>query len=588
MKIPVYRSTAQPRTITPGTALRGMVRKNPQAMAQAELAKAAPMSAAFEGASKFAATVWQASQEAQFNEAALAVEEGMREAERTLSKTKDIYNVLDGKNMWQSSMDEIRDKIVASVGNRDLQRKLSFSFEQNEIASRFRLRGIVDKKILAAEQAALAARMDKKANNLSEPGVTSDDYYTELGILQNDQNRGIKGGRYSVEGVSKANQKLRKDIADRYLAKQFNFDPNIAMQLFGMMSLQDEVKAGTITEQDAMAKAGVTDEYALTVLYNLDRETAIKVIQDNLATSLKFFDAQNKLENEQQVEQNELNEKAYNFLTSLGDGEKVSQEQMRQVLGDQAYNAMPEDVKRLPTISGSTAKDILKTNLENQFVLTPDQQKKVDAAMTITASIFAEQSGLTEKFYSEFYGKAEAGVLTVDELNDNRFKITAQNYRELRQKIDNEASEALKQGALILKRSFRYNELQAIGSDDRLAQASKTAFELADAALQEEFAIRTSQQNPMTRPEIINFARDKVAEFGEIYRAELQTEYEGFVLDVVQRKLPGLTIDLANPFQSLDDYFAGLDATQQEARLKNYTLYKRLIKSKYSNQGLGF
>ena len=588
MKIPVYRSTAQLGTVTPGAQLRGMVRKNPEAIARSEMAKAAPASAFFENASQFAATVWQASQEAQFNEAALAVEEGMREAERTLSKTRDIYNVLDGKNMWQSSMDEIRDKVIAPIGNRDLQRKLSYNFEQNEIASRFRLRGVVDKKILAAEQAALAARMEAKKRHLSMPGTTIDTYNTEMGIIVNDQAKGVRGGRYSVEGVSQANRALRKDIAESYLANQFNYNPNVAMQLFNMMGLQDEVMAGTMTPEEAMAKAGVTDEYALHVLYNLDREVAVDVIQKNLASSLKFFDAQNKLENDQQAEQNDLNTKAYNLLTSLDDGEAVTQDQMQQVMGDQAYNALPEDVKRLPTISGSTAKDILKTNLENQFALTPDQQKKVDAAMVMTASIFAEQSGLTEKFYSELYGKAEAGVLTVDELNDSKFQITAQNYRELRQKIDNEASEALKQGALILKRSFKYNELQAIGKDDRLAQASKTAFELADAALQEEFAMRISEQNPMTRPEIIQFAKDKVAEFGEIYREELRVEYESYAVDTVQRKLPGLTIDLANPLQSMDDYFAGLDANTQNLRLKNYTLYKRLIKSKYGNQGLGF
>ena len=588
MKIPVYRSQAISREIAPGSPLRGTVRKDPRAMAQFEIDKAAPTAALFDNAAKFATVRWQAAQEAQFNEAALAVEEGMREAERTLSKTKDIYNVLDGKNMWQSSMDEIRDKVIAPIGNKDLQRKLSFNFEQNEIASRFRLRGVVDKKILAAEQAALAARMEAKKRNLSMPGTTIDTYNSEMGIIVNDQARGIKGGRYSVEGVSQANRALRKDIAESYLANQFNYDPNVAMKLFNMMGLQDEVMAGKMTEAEAMAKAGVTDEYALHVLYNLDREVAVDVIQKNLAASLKFFDAQNKLENDQQSQQNDLNIKAYNLLTSLDDGEAVTQDKMKQVMGDQAYNALPEDVKRLPTISGSTAKDILKTNLENQFALTPDQQKKVDAAMTMTASIFAEQSSLTEKFYSELYGKAEAGVLTVDELNDSKFQITAQNYRELRQKIDNEASEALKQGALILKRSFKYNELQAIGSDDRLAQASKTAFELADAALQEQFAIRVAQQDPMTRPEIINFAREKVAEFGEIYREELRVEYENYAVDTVQRKLPGLTIDLANPLQSMDDYFAGLDANTQNLRLKNYTLYKRLIKSKYGNQGLGF
>jgi len=325
----------------------------------------------------------------------------------------------------------------------------------------------------------------------------------------------------------------------------------------------------------------------LHVLYNLDREVAVKVIKDNLEVSLKFFDSQNKLENDQQAEQNDLNTKAYNLLTSLEDGDVVTQDQIKQVMGDAAYNALPEQQKILATMKGSTAKDILNNHLERQFALTPDQQTKVDQAMA-GPTLFAPQSDVTDQTFSDLYAKAEAGVLTTDELNSSKPQITASNYRELRQKIDNEASTSLAQGVKILKRNFKYNEMQAIGKDDRLAQASKTAFELADAALQEEFAVRESEGNPMTRPEIIQFAKDKVQEFGEIYRAELQDEYEGFVKDTVQTKLPGLTIDLANPFQSLDDYFAGLDANTQQLRLKNYTLYKRLIKSKYGNQGLGF
>jgi hypothetical protein len=42
------------------------------------------MKALLDGAQQFALQRWQASQEAQYNEAALAIEEGMREAEYTL------------------------------------------------------------------------------------------------------------------------------------------------------------------------------------------------------------------------------------------------------------------------------------------------------------------------------------------------------------------------------------------------------------------------------------------------------------------------------------------------------------------------
>ena len=40
MKIPVYRSRAISQQVRPGSPLRGTVRMNPQAMAQAEIAKA--------------------------------------------------------------------------------------------------------------------------------------------------------------------------------------------------------------------------------------------------------------------------------------------------------------------------------------------------------------------------------------------------------------------------------------------------------------------------------------------------------------------------------------------------------------------
>jgi hypothetical protein len=47
-------------------------------------------------------------------------------------------------------MDELRDATIASVSNRSLQRKLSYAFEQNEIAARFRLRGQIDNEDFSA------------------------------------------------------------------------------------------------------------------------------------------------------------------------------------------------------------------------------------------------------------------------------------------------------------------------------------------------------------------------------------------------------------------------------------------------------
>ena len=549
--------------------------------------KAAPMLAAFEGVTKFAAARWQASQEAQFNEAALAIEEGMREAEYTLSKTKDIYNVLDGDNLWQNSMDELRDATISSVPNRSLQRKLKYSFEQNEIAARFRLRGEIDKKILAREQAAIAARMEKKRYNLSQPGTTIDQYNTEMNIVTNDQARGVAGGRYSIEGVNKANLQLRADIAASYIQNVYSNDPDKAMQLFAMMDLQDEVAAGTKTPEQAMAAAGIDDEYALHVLYNVERGTAVKIIQENLATSLKFFDAEEKLETERQEETNGRNKKAYNFFFSVQDSEIVEPEILRQLIGSQAFENLSASDQG--GVTGLRAKDILQTHLNNQFWATREQQARMNEEMdTSTQFKFAPTGEGSEARYSELYALAERGMLTVEELNTDTFRITAQQHRELSVKIYNEADESLAVGSRLLKRAFKYNELDAQTDNPTLARASKSAFENADYALQNEFSRRESEGNPMTLAEIRTFANEQIELFGESFRDELRIELEDYIRDNVREAFIGINIDLTDPITSLDNYYNQQSQATQDLIRSRITTFKRVIRSRFGNQGLGF
>ena len=588
MKIPVYRSRAISQQVRPGTPLRGTVRMNPQAMAQAELAKAEPMKALLDGAQQFATARWQASQEAQYNEAALAIEEGMREAEYTLGKSTDIYNVLDGENNWQSSMDELRDVTIASVSNRSLQRKLRYAFEQNEIAARFRLRGVIDKKILAREQAAMAARMEAKRIKLSQVGASIDDYNAELGLVVNDQAKAVAGGRYSIEGVTKANYALRKDIAASYLANAYNNNPDAAMQLFNMMSLQDEVAAGTITAEDAMARAGITDEYALHVLYNIERGDAVEIIQQNLATSLKFFDATEKLETEQQEETNQRNTKAYNFVMSVQDTDVVNPDTLQTLMGQAAFDNLLDADKS--GVTGTRAKELLRDHLNNQFWASPEQQAKMNAELdTSTQFKFAPAGEGSEARYSQLYALAERGMLTIEELNTDTFLITGEQHRSLTVKIFNEADESLNVGSRLLKRAFKYNELDAQTDNPTLARASKSAFENADFALQDEFSRREAEGNPMTLQEIRDFAKEQIELFGESYRDELRLELEEYIRD---RAIPalgaGVPIDPADPINSLEAWYSSLDETTQNQKRTAYLTQKRVIRARFANQGLGF
>ena len=571
----------------PGRELRGTVRRNPRAEAQFEMDKAAPMLAAFEGVTKFAAARWQASQEAQFNEAALAIEEGMREAEYTLSKTKDIYNVLDGDNLWQNSMDELRDATISSVSNKTLQRKLKYSFEQNEIAARFRLRGIVDKKILAREQAAIAARMEKKRYNLSQPGTTIDQYDTEMNIVTNDQARGVAGGRYSIEGVNTANLQLRADIAASYIQNVYGNDPDKAMQLFAMLELQDEVITGEKTPEQAMAEAGIDDEYALHVLYNVERGTAVKIIQENLATSLKFYDAKEKLETDLEQDRNDLNEKAYNFAISLEDGERISKDVIKGLVPETFWQDYPAMTIQGNTIAGANAKRIIRNFLENdQMWASPEQQEKLSQSIDQTSrSIFATKDTEDLGKAIDLEDKAAAGMLTLGELQENKIFLQPSTYRAIRDRIYNEEDEGYAAVKAAVAAKFKYDEQSAMNGN--LAEASRNAFINVTREILDERNRRQIEQNPMTLFELVDLAKKKSDEFDDIYRAELTREYE--------RTLKKFETDFNNgqpifnrrdPFGSGDEWFSGLSDDRQGQISVYYGPLLSNIRNKFSGLGL--
>lgn len=589
MRIPIYRSRAAATSEAPGRAINARMRGD--VFAKAELQKASVGQELVSAVGEYAKIRFQAAQEAQYNEAALAIEEGMREAERTLGNTTDIYNVLDGKNLWEQNMKELRNATVSSVQNRALQRKIGFAFDQSEIAARFKLRGDIDRKILAREQAAIARRMEQVEDELSSVTgpVTAkriEEYDLKLGSVVSSQSSGVASGRLGVDAVKKANKQLRTNIARKYVTNMYGQDPNAAMDLYNILMLQDEVARGEKTQEEAKQLANFSDAYGLHVLSNIDREAAFKIIQENLSASLKFFDAQEKLETEQQEETNQRNTKAYNFVISVQDNVLVSGDTLRQLMGDAKFSSLPQITQE--GVSGTFAKQLLRDHLNAQFWATPEQQSKMNEELDRTTEFkFAPAGEGSSSKYSDLYAKAEAGLLTVEELNTDTRLITAQQHRELTQKVFNEASEALGVGSRILKRAFKYNELQAIRENDTLAQASKTAYEGADLALIIQFEERQAAGNPMTRPEIVAFAQAKVEEFGAIYREELREEFLTYIQDIPAKfGDANLRVDPADPIGSLDDWFSNQEQSVQETHQLKYFNFKRVINARYGNQGI--
>ncbi|MEC8230455.1 MAG: hypothetical protein VX061_03345, partial [Pseudomonadota bacterium] len=211
MRIPVYRSEVRPSNEAPGK--RFSVRKDASPYIRAELEKGKVLKEAAEAAGDFALQRQKIIVQQQYNDAALRIEEEMRNATYDLSNDDDFGNILQGENKWQQRMDAIKNEVFDTIEQPSVRKKLEFEFEQNEISQRFSLQSHIDKKIIASEAASLARRAESTVQYLSEPGRTIDQYLDEMQKLFSAYEPGLKNARFNPAAVDKQTKQIMTDVA---------------------------------------------------------------------------------------------------------------------------------------------------------------------------------------------------------------------------------------------------------------------------------------------------------------------------------------------------------------------------------------
>ena len=153
MKIPVYTAQASVTREAPGRQIRA--RQSPSAMAQAELDKQKPMSAALQAAGDYAKTRYNIQTENNLNDALLDAQEALQERRKELEKDPDYNNILDGDNpIWNKETDQLKRELLKKVGkDRYALQQFNSRFGNLELQNRFALRDAVDRRVeIAAAQ----------------------------------------------------------------------------------------------------------------------------------------------------------------------------------------------------------------------------------------------------------------------------------------------------------------------------------------------------------------------------------------------------------------------------------------------------
>ena len=588
MRIPVYKSTGRPTSEAPGARITA--RMNAQPFVQAELQKGAIATEVANQVGEYANMRYKMITETQKNEAIFSAKEGLMALSSQLEKDRDVGNIFDGELKYAQGVKGVYDEMRATVGkNKYALQDFDNSFRQMEIPIKFRLQEVIDLKIEKRRQAALKARRDQQVSIYSDPylDVTSDELAMEQAQLEAMVQQAVRNGGVNPEIMGNVPRDVLSEAFKNLIPAYAGTDLNKAIGLSSVLSQIQQVRNGKL-EPGEMSGISSLPPHVLNMLMVVPAEEANAVVQDTIQMASTFFTAQEKIDDEREEEVGKSNTKAFNLVVSLDNTDTVSEATLRQVLD-------PIDMKVLydnfgadfGSLSGSEAQIVLYNGLKRQMWATPAQQQAMEDAMSVseTAPVFRPPGKGDVEVNHVLHGMAEAGMLTVAELNFKKSSLSQSEYLSLKTKIFNESDEGLAVGNTLISKHFGYSAQMAIGRDDRLAQASKAAHQSATGALLDEHSRRESEGNPMTLAEIRSFAREKIDEFDVIYREELRAEYLTVVEDLAG-DLSGFTVDILDPLGSVDAWYDNLNAERQRKATNPYTVFKSTIRSRYANQGL--
>ena len=547
MRIPVYRSDAQRTNEAPGRSFSARMDARP--FVEAALQKGAVTGALANAVGAYAEQRGKMIAEAEYNETALALDEEIRTATYDLSRSNDIGNIFDGNKLWEKRMKTIQSNVLGRVKNSNVRRKLDFSFNQSEIQSRFSLQGVVDQKIVKREQAAIAARQTNAVAALSQIGATPTDYAAFFGTRTTPGKNGVmtepgvKAARFNPSAVSKANMAMRVDVAANYIPNRYGAEPGSAMKLIRFVNELDEAEMYEgVTLRFVAESQGINDMYAATVLSQIPRADALKIVTANLSLALKAYDAQEKLAGDLEQLNDKQNTDAYNLgftgkaTLKYGDLARVIPVGYLDARIDKFTVVRGDDVKAGRMIGASGAKQLIYDFLDEQNFLGPVEREKLFNQIGTSSNLsFPETSSPDE--YVRLNSLANFGNLTIQELTDARLtrSLSSENYIALENKIFTKNDKNLNEFLRFAKAVYSYTE-EVAEADDEISVAITAAYDAVAKGL-----IEFTMDNPdATSTQIKTEGRALIEEQKEAHEAVKREGYLKY-LSQTETALPGIT-----------------------------------------------
>ncbi len=585
MRIPVYRSEVRPSNEAPGK--RFSVRKDASPYIRAELEKGKVLKEAAEAAGDFALQRQKIIVQQQYNDAALRIEEEMRNATYDLSNDDDFGNILQGENKWQQRMDAIKNEVFDTIEQPSVRKKLEFEFEQNEISQRFSLQSHIDKKIIASEAASLARRAESTVQYLSEPGRTIDQYLDEMQKLFSAYEPGLKNARFNPAAVDKQTKQIMTDVAANVVDSYVGRTPARALELLIALEQKVDIENGKKIPQDKLAVLDTGGTYALFTLQHLGFDTASGLISQSLEQAKRFA----KLAEEEQKRREEAQafviesvKNRYQYYVNAVDAEKlITVEDLSEV--EKSIPGLETFVETNGTVKGSDIISRIKNYLYDINAVDNVTQNMFDADELANTVPFAEVTlaGTFDELTTlrlngdltfadlrakkEFLSRADYVTFANGLLADQRI---AESDRQANvQNEKNNLSAARTQVLRVARARYGYDAQST--DDSEFAKRSKAAFLKIQDVI--DSAILNSMENntTLTVTELSTLLNEAMKDNEQLYFDSIAEAYEEYLSnnrDVAAMEDLGYNFSLIGSATMVDDF----RAWQSTANLQEHQL----------------
>ena len=584
MRIPIYRAQVQRTNEAPGRSFSARMDARP--FVEAALQKGAATRALADAVGAYAEQRGKMIAEAEYNETALALDEEIRTATYDLSRSNDIGNIFDGNKLWEKRMKSIQSNVLGRVKNSNVRRKLDFSFNQSEIQSRFKLQGVVDDKIIKRDQAAIAARQTNAVAALSQIGATTTDYAAFFGTGTTPGKNGVMtapgvaGGRANAGAVSKANLAMRVDVASGYVANRYGADINSNRRLRKFVSLQDEIQTGQMTIEKAMSEAGMVDAYAATVLSQIPRAEALKIVQANMKLAQAAWNTDEEISKD--IRDGEKRNMTAAYRLAFTARKTLTQDNLRSIgLPDNYLKPLlplfKEGNNGVLVVDSAVAKQKIYEWLDVQNFLSRDQRAALDEELAsgTADTLFPKESD--PNVFADMNLLANSGVLTEELLSREKENLSIDKYITLQNMIYSEADANFRGYMKTVSAVFNWTE-ETAGSDDDLAQAANAAY----------FSVYNDLSDWFNEPENKDATIREIKAEGERlveavragFDAAKEQKYLNFLVKIEKFGKNGLKLSPDNPIQSIDDFITARPNIDVETK-KGLLRRKQILLDRY-------